>query len=337
MKKPNPLDNIPDEIEVGGKRYPVDKEGYKKFALAAGQRVLIFSKMGPMKISLGGKDLALLDMKKFVKIDPDGEGTTIQLGEPGPKVEQGLVGMGGLYYHPRNIGANSVDEVIESWNWLFERNDFPKIDFENMLEGDSILYWIRTGQNQMAVFYIMSLAVDLKQLFDVGIDIEEKISELMSKIKGNWKKFKKLNKTETVLALMHLENLTLTIADMVAETRIAIAAHGFGLDVKMRRTPDVLIDGVRVEAKFDRRKLMGDRSFETKVTKGIKQGGALIAIFTGSLGIKKLKNRKLTWLPTESLETSLLTAIEFCKKGKKCVLLFTGTNKGEIGRMAIIR
>lgn len=337
MTKPNPLDNIPNEIEVGGRKYLVDKEGYKKFALAAGQRILAFSKMEPMKISLGGKDLALLDMRKFVKPNPNGEGTTIQLGDPGPKVEQGLVGMGGLYHHPRNIGANSVDEVIKSWNWLFERNNFPKTDFENLLEGDFILHWIRTGQNQMAIFYIMSLAVGLKQLFDAGIDVNEKISELMSKIKGNWRKFKKLNRTETVLALMHLESLALTIADMVAETRIAIDAHSFGLDVKMRRTPDVLIDGVRVEAKFDRRKLMGDRSFETKVTKGIKQGGTLIVIFTGSFGIKKLKNRKLTWLPTEPLETSLLTAIEFCKKGKKCVLLFTGTNKGEIGRLAIIR
>lgn len=335
--KAESLDDIPEDIVVDGRKIKIDKEQYKKFALEAAKRILAFSKMGPMKISIGDKAFAIMDLKRFVKPNSDGIGTTIQLGEPGPKIEEELVGMGGLYYHPQNLGAKTVGEVIESWDWLFDRNNFPKTDFESILEGNSILHWIESGKNQMEIFYMMSLAIDLKRLFDDGIDVSEKISELMSKIKGNWRKFNKLKKKENVLALMHLDELALTIADMLSETRIAVAAHEFGLKVTMKRNPDVLIDGVRVEAKFDRRYIMNDSGFEAKIAKGMKQGGDLIAIFSGSFEIKKLKNRKLTWLPTDSLETSLLSAIEFCKQGKKCVLLFTGTNKGQIGRTAIIR
>ena len=337
MDNSGSFDDIPDTIEIDGKIHPIDKERYKKFALNAGKRVLMMANGGPIELKINGKPFASVDFTGIVKIDPDYQGTTIQLGEPGLKFRKGLLGMEGIYYDPRNTGAENIEQVRDSWNWLFTRENFPKTDFENYLEGESIVHWISTGSNQTAIHNIMCMAIDLKILFDKGVDVSEKVSEIISKIRGNWRKFNKIKNKEKASALMHIDNITLTVADMLAETKIAVIAHSLGHDVKMKKTPDVLIDEIRLEAKFDRRFLMNDNSFDAKVTKGLKQGGQLIAIFTGSFEIKKLRNKRLTWLSTEKIETALLMALEFCKNGKKCVLFFTGTSQGEIGRVAIIR
>jgi hypothetical protein len=337
MNKPDSFDDIPDTIEIDGKIHPFDKEKYRKFAIEGGKRIMMMANGGVIELKLGGKPFATVDLTDIVKINPDKQGTTIQLGEPGPKFRNGLVGMGGIYYDPKNIGAENIEYVKDSWDWLFTRKNFPKEDFENMLEGESVMYWIMSGRNQTTIHHIMSMAVDLKILFDNNIDVSDKVSEIIKEIRGNWRKFNKIKNKKKVFALIHFEDMALAIADMLAETKIAAAAYNFGLDVKMKKTPDVLIDGIRLEAKFDRRFLMNDNGFDAKVTKGLNQGGDLVAIFTGSFGIKKLKNKKLTWLVTEGLETALLMALEYCKNGKKCVLLFTGTNKGEIGRVAIVR
>lgn len=328
---------IPDEIEYRGKKIVIDKDEYKRLVLESGKRVLGMAGSGPLKVKINEKLFSIIDFTDIIKIDPDYQGTSIHLGNSVPKIKDGLVGMGGIYYEPKNMGAESVESVVDSWNWLFTKENFPKRNFENFIEFSSILYWITSGRNQIAISHVMSMAVDLKILFDRGVDVSEKVTEIISKIKGNMRTFNKMKDKEKTFALLHINDMTLTIADILAETRIAIVANSFGLDVKMRKTPDVLIDGIRVEAKFDRRALMNDNGFDNKVTKGLKQGGELVAIFTGSFDIKKLKDKKLTWLGTDNLRTSLTKALDFCKSGKKCVLLFTGTSQGEIGRVAIIR
>jgi len=331
------MDDIPDEIDIGGKKFPIDKNHYKKWALRAANRVIYFSQMKPMKISIGDNLFALFDLSDIVKPNPDGIGTTIQIDVAGPKVREGLVGMGGMYYHPENIGAKNTREVIESWNWLFDRSNIPKTKLENFLEGLSVMHMISIGQNQMAIFYIMGLAVDLKQLYEMNVEIDRKITELTSKIKGNWRAFNKMKKKSNVLALKQFDDLTMSISDLLAETRLAKLAKEWGMNVKMDKSPDILIDDVKIEAKFDRRLWMKERAFENKIKKGLRQGGSLVAIFTGNFRIKKLKKIKLSWFTTEPLQVSLINAIKLCKKERKCVLLYTGTTKGFVGKVGLIR
>lgn len=337
MDNSKSFDDIPDTIEIDGKIHPFDKEDYRKWAIEGGKRILAFVQNGPMRIKLGGELLSIWDPGEFITIDPDGNGTTIELKEHGLKIREGLIGLAGTYYQPHHLGADSNQQVIDSWNWLFTRSNFPKEKFEEFLEGLAIIRMITTGTNQVVLQHMMSLAIDLKELHDNGINTDEKISELMSKVKGNWRKFNKLmNGDEMAYASIQMNEMSLTIADMLAESVLAKIAYKLDLCVEMKKSPDLIIDDVLVEVKNDRQDETNSKRFESKVNKGLKQGGELVAIFTDTKK-KSHKDKKITWWATESMSAALPMAIELCKKGRKCVLLFTGSSKGPFGRVGLIR
>ncbi len=183
----------------------------------------------------------------------------------------------------------------------------------------------------------MSLVVDLKKLYDAGINIDKKITELSSKIKGNLRAFNKRKDNDAGPALFRIGLLTRELSDLSAEARLARFANAVGMDVKIQKSPDILIENVRVEVKFDRKDRMSDIGFSNKIKKGLKQKGSLVAIFTGTFERKKIRGMRITWLPNDSLLNALKQGISVCKNGKKCVLLFTGTNKGYFARLGLIR
>ena len=248
-----------------------------------------------------------------------------------------MVGIAGTYYHPKSIGAKNAKEVIESWNWLFSKNKFTKKEFEEFLEGMSILRMIMSGKNEVAIQHIMGLALDLKFLSDNNVNVEQKINELMSKIKGNWRKFNKLmNEGKEVYAEIHMRDMALTISDMQAESSLAKIAYQLDLQIEMKKSPDIIIDNIRVEVKNNRQLKIDSKQFENKLNKGLKQGGELVAIYT-DVKKKSHKDKKITWWASESISVALPMSIELCKKGRKCVLLFTGSMKGYFGRVGLIR
>ena len=328
---------IPDYIEHDGKKIPIDKDHYKKWALDAGKRILLFSKMKPIRTTLGDDLLSIVDMKEFVQIEDDKNGTIINIGEPGLKTKEGLIGLGGNYFTPFYLGADNAKEVIDSWNWVFEYMEIPKKDFEQSLEFSYVLDFISSGKAETKIFKIMSLVVDLKKLYDAGINIDKKITELSSKIKGNLRAFNKRKDNDAGPALFRIGLLTRELSDLSAEARLARFANAVGMDVKIQKSPDILIENVRVEVKFDRKDRMSDIGFSNKIKKGLKQKGSLVAIFTGTFERKKIRGMRITWLPNDSLLNALKQGISVCKNGKKCVLLFTGTNKGYFARLGLIR
>jgi hypothetical protein len=67
-------------------------------------------------LRLGKLTIAEFVFGEIIKIDLGRERTTIDLGSPGLKKRDGLVGMAGLYYHPVMFGAKNVEEAVESWH-----------------------------------------------------------------------------------------------------------------------------------------------------------------------------------------------------------------------------
>ncbi len=329
--------NIPDFLEIKGERIPVDKEDYKNFMLDAGKRVILSTTMEPIKVKLNEQLVAELDMKPFIKIDDDKQGTSITIGKPGLKEKDGLIGLGGYYYTPLILGAKDTTQVIEAWDWLFSKSNIPKKDFEITIEFVGVSEYIFNGKQDGIIFRVMGLAMDLKNLEEMGVNTSEKISELAGKIKGNVRSFNKNKEDKMGLGLFNILQLKRQLSDLSAETVLAWRAKKLGMDVKLAKSPDILIDVARVEVKSDRTDHMDEGRLENKLTKGLKQGGELIAILTGSFDKKELKDFKITWLPTYKLEESLKIAIQTCKGNTKCVLLFSGSLQGFFGRLGIIR
>src|SRR5690348_2541256 len=111
-------------------RPTLTKEEYEKWATEAGSRVIGLSQVGPIRVSSDGKMLAIFDFTGIISPDPDWNGTTINLRETGLRLREGLVGIAGAYYDASMVGAKSVEEVMDSWNWLFGQFKSDKTELE---------------------------------------------------------------------------------------------------------------------------------------------------------------------------------------------------------------
>ena len=133
-----------------------------------------------------------------------------------------------------------------------------------------------------------------------------------------------------------LSNIIDYIADTSSETRLAkIALYG-NLDVSLTIHPDLIIDNIGIEVKFDKFDHLGKKSLSDKINQGIKQGGKIISIETK---LEKIKPNefKITWFPVNNAIESLKQGIQIAKNNKNCVLLFTGSTNGYFARLGLIR
>lgn len=318
-------------------RPTVTKEQYEAWATQAGSRVVGLSLTKSMTLTGYGTKLAIYEFADIIKVNPDWQGTTINLGETGPKIKDGLVGMAGAYLHPTLVGATSCEQVVDSWDWLFNQFKSDRAELETHIEFTHILMFISTGVYETVLNRAMTLAVYLKALHDRGIDVGEKISELNRKISGNMKAFRQLRATDTGEGLIRLKAMLDQISDTLSESEVALIAAKTGMKVVLGNSPDLMIDGVKVEVKHFRTEKVDEGALSNKMREGLAQGGEIIAISSPDLRPKNLRSVKLRWLPADRLSCSLMLATELAKKGKRCVLLYWPTNMGPIAKVAILK
>ncbi|MGB9003574.1 MAG: hypothetical protein WCC52_07205, partial [Nitrosotalea sp.] len=313
---------------------PLD-ESERNWLLAAANRVMAFSQNGPLQVKINDNVIAEIDLRGILSANPV-DGTTINITDPGIKVKGDLVGLGGMYYYPSFFGADNTTQVVESWNWLLSQLKTPKEELEVMIEGYCVMDFIFSGKNMPEMYRIMSLATDLKILYEMNMNIQSKISELSEKTKGNFRAFTRFNSKNNPEGITRIREIIYQLADLSAEVRLAVIAKRIGKDVQISKSPDLLIDGVRVEVKFDRGDGLDNDAFVNKLLKGLNQGGELIAIDTLDLNIKNTRSIKLTWLSITDLRSALETGSKAVKNGRKCVLLLSGSNKGYFGRLGLV-
>lgn len=326
----------PNEIRIAGKMVPMDEDAIKKWAVRAGKRLVALSQMKPQLFSVGDRVIAEFDMTDMIEFGPEGHGTTIKLSEPGLKKKGELVGIGGWYGHPTFFGAKDADEAITSWKWLFDQAKVPRNDLEYDLEMVLVLGLISRGITGPEISLMMALANDLWRLNDMGVDVREKVGEVNEKITGNIRAYKRLKDKDKPQALYRVVEVMNQLSDLSAESRLALIAKNEGMKVEIGKSPDLFIDGVRVEVKFNRGRTMDAGALVNKLNKGLTQGGKLIVIRTGDFGKKRLVGVRLTWLPIQQVTNILEMGLKAVKNGRKCILLYTGTNKGYIGRLVLM-
>jgi hypothetical protein len=315
----------------------ITKEQYEAWATQAGSRVIGLSLMNSMTVTGDGKKLAIYEFGKIIRVNPDGQGTTINLGETGPMIKEGLVGMAGAYLHPSMVGAASCEQVVDSWNWLFDQFRHDKKDLEAHIEGMHILTFIASGVYDTVLSRTMTLAVCLKSLNDMGIDVIEKVTELNRKIIGNMRAFRQLQETDIAGGMARIKIMMDQISDALSESEIALLSAKAGMKVALGKSPDLMVDDIRVEVKHFRTGKVDEGALSNKIREGLSQGGQIIAISSNNLKEKNLRDIKLKWLPLDTLTGALMLATEFARKGKKSVLLYATTNRGPIAKVALIK
>lgn len=328
-------EKIPKSIQLGGKNIEYNEQEYNAWALESGKRAIAFANMEPIKFKIG-EMRAEFDPREVIQIDNEKMQLVININNPGAKRRDEMVGIGGVYCHPNWFGANNAEEAIAAWDWFFQETRITKEQI-TIIEAYFVMRLISSGQNQIQTYRILALASALKHLHDKGVNVESKLSEIGNKIRGNFRAFKRLNKKNSIESWFRIMELIKFLSDMSAESSLAEFAMLTGHNVKICKHPDILIDDVKVEVKYDRKESMSNEtSLLGDIEKGLRQKGQLICIFTGDFRQKKLKKFKLRWLATTRLLESLNFSLRAAKNGKKCVLLFSGSYNGYVGRIALI-
>ncbi len=210
---------------------------------------------------------------------------------------------------------------------------------------------------------MLSLILDLYQLDSLKVDVTAKLLEIKNeKIKGNMEKYQKLMKSDSQVDIKLLKKAFLRIrktrqelANLSAESRLALFAKQKGFDVVISKSPDLLINKKRVEVKrpkvlyADARKKakkaeMNDallflqeeqctiEDIASHIRRGFKQGGDIVAIEVHHLDKRPISGFSSKWLGNViELERALLNAVNYDKKG--IVLLFKCRRANYQGRV----
>jgi hypothetical protein len=219
---------------------------------------------------------------------------------------------------------------------LFKQLGWPIEEIETEIEISALIDFIVTGMADTSIFHILALATDIRRLNSLNVDVSSKISELKKQVKGHMRSSKRLRNQDKGGSVFRVAQLSHFIADLSSETRLAILAKKSEHDVKLGETPDLIIDGVGVEVKC-LRAVGGRVDFSDRVVKGLKQGAQIVAVETGDMRKQNIADLQSTWLGVNDLETALDTVTLAAKNGRSCVLLFTGTNKGYLGRSILLK
>lgn len=207
-------------------------------------------------------------------------------------------------------------------------------EFVRSIEEASLVEWLHFGISQLYMPKIINLAVDLFRLHNFDIDTSKKIHEINKFVKGNFKKASRLKKGLAMNKHMHVGHY---LADLAAETRIAIVAKLLKYDVTLHMAHDVVINGLTVQVKYVRRTL-NPITINNAINDGFKHGAKIVAVnYDIPLDLEsfvKSVNGKF-WGNEMSFYEAIDTAVEITSKGR-VVVFFTGVLDGYLARVTLL-
>lgn len=281
---------------------------------------------------IDGKKIGSSYVNEIIGVSKDG---LLQLVSKDLFVQDNFVCWGGVCYNPSLcLGAENTQQVVEAWNWFTKQLKIDRKVFVSAIEEASIIEWIHFGLSQLYMPKIINLAVDLFRLNELGVNISMKIHEINKYVIGNFKKASHLKKG---LAMRKHMGVGHYLADLAAETRIALAAKLLKYDVKLHKAHDVMIDGLNVQVKYVRR-TRNPLTIYNAIEDGFQHDAKIVAVsYDIPLDLEsfvKTANGKF-WGQEISLYEAIDTSIEIVAKGR-IIVFFTGVLHGYLARIVII-
>lgn len=326
-----------------------------------------FSESQPWEQKLeNGKIYCACYLPEMIVFDNKTNNFNVDFGNVGLKRIGNLIGLGGFYYDADYYFAVSPEKVIEAWNWFnvkTESND----DYWMAIEAETVWDFLRynwrpstSDFRESLIVNILSLVVDLYRLDSLQVDVTTKLLEIKNeKIRGNMEAYRKLvdneihnNAKSTKDAFLRIRKIRQELANLSAESRLAIFAKDKGFDVIISKSPDLLINKKRVEVKRPKVKFVNARKqadinnsmlflhedksiiedISAHIKKGFDQKADIIAIEVNHLEKRPISGFNSKWLGgIVDLEKALHDAIDYSKKGT--VLLFKCRRDGYQGRV----
>jgi len=276
-----------------------------------------------------GKEIAKFDVGRLFR---EAEGKIeVDFGSFGLKVEGNFVGLGHILYDFEYLGAQSAQEVLESWNWLLKKTHVDSEILQMALNTSSLIMILKTGIEEGLDVYIFNLAINLRRLESLGVNVTPKIKEFGEEIRGHIKSFQKWKKKRIWKGIVTTQYLRKYLYHVSSECYLASISKFYGLDVRLGRHPDLTINGKKVEVK---RASSYNLSSSIKSAQG--QFHDIIAIEVDSLKQRPIPHHEATWLNEEKLKDAIMSALTLRHRGD-IVLLFMTTLEGLKGRIILLK
>jgi hypothetical protein len=211
-----------------------------------------------------GKIIFACYLSEMTTYDDHSNNYTVFFGEMGLKRKDNLLGLAGFFYDAKSYFSATPEKVIEAWKWFNELTESTD-EYWQAVEAETVWnffkYSWRPFNQELREIYIaniLSLVNDLHTLWNLGVDIAPKLLEIKrEKMEGNMKAFQRLANNEafhvdsrvTKEAFLRIRKLRQELANLSSEARLAVFAAGTGFEVKMLKSPDLLINNKRIEVK----------------------------------------------------------------------------------------
>lgn len=261
---------------------------------------------------------------------------TLQYSSKGVFIKNNSACWGGICYNPKLcLGAENARTVNNAWKWFLSKVKNPE-QFESELEKTAVLEWVLTGRSTIYLPKILNLAVDLFRLEKMNVDISKKLFEINRNIVGNFKKAKKqLKKLEID---RRYKNVAHYLADLSAETRIAVIAKLLKYDVELHMAHDVIVGTNKIQVK-NIRLTHNPQSVLNSIQRGFDHDADIVVVHhdipLDGEAIQYASGGK--WYgDISSIYEGIDTALVLHDEGKKIVLFLTGTLKGYFSRILIL-
>lgn len=276
-----------------------------------------------------GREIARLDIGKLFR-EKEGK-IEVDFGSFGLKVVENFIGLGHILYNPEYLGAGSIQEVMESWNWLLGKTHVDLENFQMALETTSLIVMLKTGIEEGRDVNIFNLAVNLRKLEVSGIDVNPKIEEFGEEIRGHIKSFWKWEKTKMWNGILVTQELRGYLSNVSSECFLAMLSKAYGFDVKLGKHPDLVINGRRVEVKR-----ASSYNISNVIRSAQYQPHDIIAIEANSLEHQRIHNREATWSNEGDLKDAFTNVLKL-RCNNDIVLLFMATMEGLKGRIILLK
>jgi hypothetical protein len=292
----------------------------------------------------------------------------INFGKVGLKRNGNLLGLAGFFYDSDRYFAATPQKVIDAWNW-FNKETQSTDDYWQAIEAETVWNFFRYNWSPFNFEFregyianIISLINDLHTLDLLGINVNEKLLEIKNeKLKGNMEAFQRLSNNEafhvnnmvTKNAFLRIRKVSQELANLSSETRLALFSTRRGFKVALSKSPDLLIEGKRIEVKspkvlFNNPRKQAERingvlvlneencrieNLTNSIRKGFNQGANIVAIEVNHLDRRRISGYSTKWLGgIIPLEKALRNSLSYQKKGT--VMLFRcRKDEGYTGRV----
>jgi hypothetical protein len=284
---------------------------------------------------IDGQKIGLGYLKDLIGITSDK--ATLQLASKGVFTKDDFVCWGGVCYNPvLCLGAENSRQVTDAWEWFTKKLKVDTKEFVSSLEQVSILDWLIATTSQIYLPKILNLAVDLYRLNGLGVDISKKILEINKNVVGNFRKASRFKKKIDIMK--RHRQVAYYLADLAAETRIALVAKLLKYDTKLHMAHDVIINGLNVQVKYIR-KTFNAITIANAIEDGFTHGAKIVAVSHDipvqyEPVVQTLNGRFFDDIV--SLYTAVDTTIQLASESKTVAFFFTGVLEGYMGRVVIL-